>query len=208
MLRLKYHQLNIDYDQIFDNIKDIIIKSLITIQPHVCNKLAKTGYQQNQCFDLFGFDILIDECMKPWLLEVNMSPSLSCAAKLDKQIKTGLLCDTFNLVGIPYSTNINTAKPTQRKNANQANKLFNPYLDVINESTQLSEKDIKLLIGLDEELRRKGNYERIFPLRSNWDQYSKYFECERYSDYLLWKYLSSNCDILAKYRIPIKHEYM
>lgn len=47
---------------------------------------------------------------------------------------------------------------------------------------------------------RSSNFERIFPLRNNWNTYSKYFECEGYNDCLLWKYLSSEEDILKKYR--------
>lgn len=41
--------------------------------------------------------------LKPWLLEVNISPSLSSSSPLDKKIKTVLICDTLNLVGTyPY----------------------------------------------------------------------------------------------------------
>ena len=53
-------------------------------------------------FPLFsGFDILIDSDLKPWLLEVNLSPSLNCDTPIDMKIKSALLCDLLNLIGIP-----------------------------------------------------------------------------------------------------------
>ena len=55
---------------------------------------------RNNCFDLLGFDVLIDSDLKPWLLEVNLSPSLSTDSPLDLHIKSNLIADTFNLVGI------------------------------------------------------------------------------------------------------------
>jgi tubulin polyglutamylase TTLL2 len=49
------------------------------------------------CFELFGFDILLDSASKPWLLEVNSSPALSVDCKLDDQVKPKLIKDTINL---------------------------------------------------------------------------------------------------------------
>lgn len=55
------------------------------------------------CFEIYGFDILLDNKLKPYLLEVNISPSLSSSSPLDKMIKTTLITDTMNLIGItPY----------------------------------------------------------------------------------------------------------
>jgi hypothetical protein len=39
------------------------------------------------CFELFGFDVLIDENLHPWLMEVNISPSLSSSSPFDKVVK-------------------------------------------------------------------------------------------------------------------------
>jgi tubulin polyglutamylase TTLL5 len=46
---------------------------------------------KNNCFELFGFDILIDSELKPWLIEVNLAPSLECSSKLDFKIKSNLI---------------------------------------------------------------------------------------------------------------------
>lgn len=56
-------------------------------------------YRQN-CFEILGFDILIDSDLKPWILEVNLNPSLATDAPLDYKIKSNLLIDTLNIVGM------------------------------------------------------------------------------------------------------------
>lgn len=57
------------------------------------------GKNKSACFEVFGFDILLDAKLKPWLLEVNVCPSLSSSSPMDKQIKTLLLSDSLYLVG-------------------------------------------------------------------------------------------------------------
>ena len=57
-------------------------------------------HNHKNCFELLGFDVLIDQSLKPWLLEVNLSPSMNTDSPLDLKIKTNLMVDLFNLVGI------------------------------------------------------------------------------------------------------------
>jgi tubulin polyglutamylase TTLL4 len=42
---------------------------------------------------------MLDSDLKPWLIEVNISPSFSSSSPFDKNVKTKLACDTFTLVG-------------------------------------------------------------------------------------------------------------
>lgn len=50
------------------------------------------------CFELFGFDILIDDNLKPWLLEVSFSPALSVDCLADVSVKRKLIRDTTELI--------------------------------------------------------------------------------------------------------------
>lgn len=49
----------------------------------------------SQCFEVLGFDIMLDDNLKPWLLEVNHSPSFSCDETIDHQVKGALISDTL-----------------------------------------------------------------------------------------------------------------
>lgn len=72
----------------FAQVKDIILKTLISVEPHIFKNLSKLSTPRNSCFELLGIDVLIDQKFKPWLLEVNVFPSLSSSSMFDKNIKT------------------------------------------------------------------------------------------------------------------------
>jgi tubulin polyglutamylase TTLL2 len=57
----------------------------------------------DNCFELYGFDILVDESMKPWLLEVNFSPSLSVDCQADVLAKKPMLHDLMDLLHFQVS---------------------------------------------------------------------------------------------------------
>jgi hypothetical protein len=49
-------------------------------------------------FELLGFDVIIDQGLKPWLLEVNSSPSLNLDTPLDLHVKSSVIEDVIRLV--------------------------------------------------------------------------------------------------------------
>ena len=49
-----------------------------------------------------GFDIFIDNKAKPWLIEVNQSPSFCTDSPLDLRVKNGVLCDAIRVLNLSY----------------------------------------------------------------------------------------------------------
>ena len=71
-------------------IDSIIIHSLRSVQHLMIS--------DKHCFECYGYDIIIDDCLKPWLIEVNASPSLSATTSSDRMMKHSLINDVINLV--------------------------------------------------------------------------------------------------------------
>ena len=82
--RRRLKTMGIDDTLIFAKIEDIIIKTIISIE-HVVNNAVDmfVPFKSSNCFECFGFDVLIDDKLEPWLLEVNLTPAMSCDSPLD-----------------------------------------------------------------------------------------------------------------------------
>jgi tubulin polyglutamylase TTLL6/13 len=67
-------------------IRWIITKTIAAVQPVMAHSY-RTSRPNNEnlelCFEILGFDIIIDQDMKPWLLEVNHTPSFQTDSNLD-----------------------------------------------------------------------------------------------------------------------------
>ncbi|XP_052348666.1 tubulin polyglutamylase TTLL4 isoform X2 [Oncorhynchus keta] len=213
---------------IWEKIKDIVMKTIIASDPYV-NTLVKLHLRSPySCHELFGFDIMLDENLKPWVLEVNISPSLHSSTALDVAIKGQMIRDVLNLAGfllpqreevLPSASSsasslcggtrersrpeISTDEKVKRafylsqrfadqvqscsrlksqgttgKFPRQEVDFFSSILDV------LTPEDVRVLAETEDELSRKGEFERVFPSHCS-SRYLRFFKQPRYLNILL-----------------------
>jgi hypothetical protein len=79
-----------DQQAVWENIIDLVIRSLVCADDVI-------PYQPNS-FEVFGYDVLIDDTLRPWLIEVNSSPSMGTDSELDSRVKHQMIMDTIKLV--------------------------------------------------------------------------------------------------------------
>lgn len=81
-----------DVPGIWRNIRRLV---LLTVLP-----LVGEVPRDSHCYELLGFDVLLDSTGKAWLLEVNRSPAMACSTIPDRTVKKVVLADLFHLVGL------------------------------------------------------------------------------------------------------------
>ena len=61
----------------------------------VRNKINKN--ECKHCFEIFGYDFMIDNVFQPWLIEVNTNPCIELSSPLLEQLVPRMLNDAFKL---------------------------------------------------------------------------------------------------------------
>uniref|UniRef100_A0A8C0FCZ6 Tubulin--tyrosine ligase-like protein 5 n=1 Tax=Bubo bubo TaxID=30461 RepID=A0A8C0FCZ6_BUBBB len=193
------------------SVEDLIIKTVVSAELTIATACKTFLSHRGSCFELYGFDVLIDDTLKPWLLEVNLSPSLACDAPLDLKIKASMLSDMFSLVGFvcqdpgqrssrtiyhsSESVRRNTYQKLQRTRPLSASdaETKNPVTSGREKATGrqgssvlgLSMEEIKVLRRVREENERRGGFIRIFPTPLTWDLYGSFLEHKTSMNYML-----------------------
>lgn len=77
-------------DSIFRRIKKIVKYSLRSV--------GRLGLRKANTFELFGYDFMVDENLRPWLLEVNSSPSMDYSTRVTAHLVKQVLHDVIKIV--------------------------------------------------------------------------------------------------------------
>ncbi|PRP80001.1 hypothetical protein PROFUN_12288 [Planoprotostelium fungivorum] len=186
----------INVDELKESINDLIIKTILTAEAHInIGAQMLIPYRRN-CFEMFGFDVLLDEKLNPWLMEVNLSPSMSCDAPIDLNLKSMVISDILNMVQV-----YNLPGDTQDAQSKRAWRVLSDQGLITKETVQTLLKDMQ-----DEE-EGKGEFTRIYP-RADSGKYDKYFEQHRPFNHLMIRHLNGE-DILTNHggqekTVPLK----
>lgn len=203
---------DLDYELMMTRIKDLIIKTVLAAEPAIVNMWhqganystsgASPGPQigpHQTCFEIYGFDVMLDDRLKPWLLEVNTFPSLSSSSPFDKRVKTMLVADALTLAGFnPFDHELvdRAVKDDNLKRLqglHQRSPLVSRSHTLSSVSTAplrtLGEAEWQLIVDSQDEYMRRGLLEQIYPTREATQRYAPYFPTPRYSNLVLARWL-------------------
>ena len=78
---------------------DIMIEQIKFLIKVSFKSVSKKLYKLNNvlCFELFGYDFIIDNDFKPWILEINNNPGLGISSPVIKKIIPRMMDDAFRL---------------------------------------------------------------------------------------------------------------
>ncbi|XP_047232633.1 tubulin polyglutamylase ttll6 isoform X1 [Girardinichthys multiradiatus] len=174
-LNTHLRHVNCNPETMWNDIEDIIIKTLISAHPilkhnyHTCFPTHTTG---SACFEILGFDVLLDHRLKPWLLEVNHSPSFTTDSQLDREVKDALLYDTLVLINLGACDRRKITMEERRrvKDRLQQNRSREAR------TTELRQCQAAMVEQMEEyEAKHLGGFKRIYP-REGGEKYDKYFK--------------------------------
>jgi len=157
-------------------IKRMIVKSVCAVQPQLARPYRTcqpNDIENNMCFEILGFDILLDSQLKPWLLEVNHSPSFTTDSPFDHKVKRELVFDTFKLLHMDPGNRVKYYK--QKEEEFHSKALGRVYRKPSRKMKEELRK--QAMIMRDQyELKNMGGYIRIYP-DEKWDEeYEKFIK--------------------------------
>nr|KAF6410717.1 hypothetical protein HJG63_009161 [Rousettus aegyptiacus] len=167
-----------DPREMWGGIEDIIIKTIISAHS-VLRHNYRTCFPQYlsggtcACFEILGFDILLDHKLKPWLLEVNHSPSFTTDSRLDREVKDALLCDAMTLVNL---RGCDKRKMMEEDKRRVKERLFQCHQQLREARREQTESSHAALLDQERyEDSHLGGYRRIYP-GPNTEKYVPFFK--------------------------------
>ncbi|XP_014250184.1 tubulin polyglutamylase TTLL4-like isoform X1 [Cimex lectularius] len=204
-----YLEGSVNMDALWTSLEELVIKTMISGESSI-SQLSNSNLTSRYCsYELFGVDVLLDENLRPWLLEVNISPSLHSSSPLDLAVKGPMVKDLLNIAGFQIPNKLTQAQQDELSKrfgiegklcydhrlfvnglspAEKSKQLFfdkvedrEYYKDSI--LTDLTPDDIRHLVIYEDELTQIGQFQKVFPTERT-HTFLQYFEGNRYYNYL------------------------
>lgn len=172
-----------DVKVLMQNIEDVICKSIFACSQSIVSACRMFVPNGNNCFELYGFDILIDNTLKPWLLEVNLSPSLGIDTPLDAKVKSSLLADLLTLVGIPALSPLSRVASDSKWSRFKSKAGRRTLTELSTNSTNnkrttigLTAEENRVVRNARAQYARRGGFVRIFPVDDSMQKYGMFLD--------------------------------
>lgn len=89
----------VDIDSLWNKIDNTIVLTILSSYQYLVkgqeNQCKPSIY--SRCFQILGFDVLIDQNLNPYILEVNYRPSLDTDTSDEHQMKMSMLSEAINI---------------------------------------------------------------------------------------------------------------
>eukprot|EP00826_Nyctotherus_ovalis_P041794 TRINITY_DN4253_c0_g12_i1.p1 TRINITY_DN4253_c0_g12~~TRINITY_DN4253_c0_g12_i1.p1 ORF type:complete len:236 (+),score=61.42 TRINITY_DN4253_c0_g12_i1:32-739(+) len=110
-LREQFPNVKVSFKaDMLSRMKDLMIDS------YLATKNELNPHKRQNCFELLGYDFMIDEDFRVWLIEVNTNPYLGTPNKYIKWLLPKMINDLLDIVVDPYNKPANKAAEREAKN--------------------------------------------------------------------------------------------
>ena len=158
-------------------IRRCIVKTLCAVQPQLSRSYRScqpNDVGNNMCFELLGFDILLDHKLKPWLLEVNHSPSFTTDTPFDHRIKADLLTNAVKMLRMDPANRIQYNQQKQAEFNSRA--LGRTRSEKLTKEEKEEQRAEAMFIRDKYEVAHAGNFTRIYPDEKLADKYQSFLD--------------------------------
>ena len=152
-----------DPEVLFEQIEDLVTLTCFSALETMRARCAEADTDPRGCYELMGIDCLIDDKLKPWVLECNLSPSLDVCAgpesggDIEEGVKRSLIEDMLRLVGVD--------RPPE-------------------EAPERGAPEQTLIAQSEQELANAGGFRRLYPCAEP-ERYLPYFSMPRLEDWVV-----------------------
>ncbi|KPI90194.1 tubulin-tyrosine ligase-like protein [Leptomonas seymouri] len=165
-------------DEVRVKVAQLITRTLMAVRPVIDSAVSRVP-MPGHYFELYGFDVMLDAQLQPFLIEVNTLPSLESSSSFDYATKTNVVADLLNLAMLePFERKVQPGDSLWNSTVlrDELQQPLSPAeMELVNSSAKgarskdgsflrgvaLSREDVQL--RLTDELAYARGFQRIFP---------------------------------------------